>query len=105
MRFEDKKLKTQRRKGSWVVGLICGPAFALLFCLIFFIPPLISNLTLNPLLCIIGAIAATAPLADRIGKRRKVTAEQFAGPVALCCMLFLGLFVFLAFSLSIASKY
>ncbi|MDF7798080.1 hypothetical protein P4C99_01295 [Pontiellaceae bacterium B1224] len=99
MRFEDKKLKAQRRKASWIVGLICGPVFALVFCAVFFIPPLLANFYLNPFLCLIGSIAATAPLADKIGKRNKVMAEQFAGPVALCCMLSLGLFIFLRYSL------
>jgi len=105
MRFEDKKLKAQRRKGSWVVGLISGPVFAGIFCLAWFIPPLLADYHLGLWIPLIGSIAATAPLADRIGKRHQVMAEQFAGPVALCCMLFLGLFVFLTYAWISCSKY
>jgi hypothetical protein len=100
MRFEDKKLKAARRKGSWMVGLICGPVFAIIFCLAWFIPPLLAEYQLGLWIPLIGSIAATAPLADRIGKRFKVMAEQFAGPVALCCMLSLGLLMFLVYGLS-----
>lgn len=105
MRFEDKKQKAARRKGSWIVGLICGPVFAGIFCLAWLIPPLLSNFMLNPFFCVIGSIAATAPLADKIGKRQKVTAEQFAGPVAFCCMVFLVLLIFLYYALTACSKY
>lgn len=105
MRFEDKKLKTARRKGSWIVGLVCGPVFAGIFCLAWFIPPMLADYHLPFWLPLIGSIAATAPLADRIGKRHKVTAEQFAGPVALCCMLSLGLMLFLVYGLIEAFNY
>jgi peptidoglycan/LPS O-acetylase OafA/YrhL len=100
MRFENKKENARRRKASWLVGLICGLAFALLFCLGWFIPPLLADYHLGFWFPLIGSISLTAPLADRIGKRFNVMTEQFAGPVALCCMLSLGLFLFLIFSIS-----
>ena len=103
MRFEDKKLKAQRRKGSWITELIAGPSFALLFCLLLFLPPLLTkdSLDLGLWFPLFGSIAAVAPLADRIGKRHRITAEQFAGPVAFCCILF-GLLLFSLISILLA---
>ncbi|MDF7806484.1 hypothetical protein P4E94_03470 [Pontiellaceae bacterium B12219] len=95
MRFEDKKENARRRKACWLVGLTCGPAFALLFCMAWFIPPLLADYHMGLWFPLVGSISLTAPLADRIGKRFEVTAEQFAGPVALCCTLSLVLFLFL----------
>jgi protein-S-isoprenylcysteine O-methyltransferase Ste14 len=96
MRFEDKKLHTQRRKASWLTGLVCGPVFALIFCLAFFLPPLLTqdNFSLGLWIPLIGSVLAAAALADRFGKKYKITAEQFAGPVALCYKLFGGASVF-----------
>ena len=98
-RASDKKREAAQRKASWIVGLICGPVFAIIFCVVLYVPTLLFNLMLNPWLCLIASVAATAPLADRIGKRHNVMAQQFAGPMACCCMLALGLLLFLRYSL------
>jgi hypothetical protein len=105
MRFENNKENARRRKASWLVGLISGPVFALLFGLAWFIPPLLADYHLGLWFPLIGSISLTAPLADRFGKRFKVTAEQFAGPVALCCILSLGLLFFLVYGLIEASTH
>lgn len=93
MRFEDHKENARRRKNSWLMGLICGPAFALTWAALFFFP-MLFGIQFNIWLTILGAAAIMTKPADLLGKRLCVTAEQFSGPVAACCTLSLvGLLV------------
>lgn len=82
----------KKRKGKLIMAAVCGPVFTIGFFGFLFVLSFLSTDKWDGFQVLVwpalgGAAASAATLADRLGKRFKLTPQEFAAPVALSCTL------------------